>query len=325
MTVSTVEAGVVRAGNSVTTEFSFSFEAKEAAEIKVSIISGTSLIPVTSGFSVSINPGGAGGSVTFSVAPPTGQSFYIFRDTSLTQLVSTSSQQKYDPEVVESVWDKLTFIVQELRAAVDRAIKTVPGQTGDDLLNAIDAAVTNAVAAANTATSSASSAAASANAADASADQAAAIVAQFPSLVGQALRFVRVNGAETAFEYLTALQSLIALGERTSGTGSLIAPVGTTAQRDASPQVGFLRYNSTTGAFEGFTASGWAPVGGGGQFRGNNGLVGVALGDIFRLNAKTLTANVTIGALENAQAAGPLEVASGITLEVAAGGSLVIV
>lgn len=69
----------------------------------------------------------------------------------------------------------------------------------------------------------------------------------------------------------------------------------------------------------------WKPgPAGGGMFRGNNGTVGTRSGDIFRVNAKTLTANVTIGATENAVATGPLEVATGITLEVATGGALVI-
>jgi hypothetical protein len=50
-----------------------------------------------------------------------------------------------------------------------------------------------------------------------------------------------------------------------SGTGSIKVPVGTTAQRNASPTAGDFRYNSTTGDFEGYTDSWGAIAGGGGS------------------------------------------------------------
>ena len=49
-----------------------------------------------------------------------------------------------------------------------------------------------------------------------------------------------------------------------SGTGSIKVPVGTTAQRNASPVVGDFRYNSTLTQFEGYTGS-WGEIGGGGS------------------------------------------------------------
>jgi hypothetical protein len=74
-----------------------------------------------------------------------------------------------------------------------------------------------------------------------------------------------------------------------------------------------------------FNGTNYVPgAAGGGMFRGNNGTVGSRSGDIFRINAKTLTVNVTIGATENASVTGPLEIATGVTLEVATGGTLVI-
>ena len=48
-----------------------------------------------------------------------------------------------------------------------------------------------------------------------------------------------------------------------SGTGSVKVPVGTTAQRNASPTAGDFRYNSTEGKFEGYTTE-WGEIGGGG-------------------------------------------------------------
>lgn len=64
---------------------------------------------------------------------------------------------------------------------------------------------------------------------------------------------------------------------------------------------------------------------GGGLFKGNLGTTGNRAGDIFRINAKSLTQNVTISSTENASATGPLEVATGFTLEVETGGTLVII
>ena len=49
-----------------------------------------------------------------------------------------------------------------------------------------------------------------------------------------------------------------------SGTGCLDVPAGTTAQRPGSANTGMFRYNSTTSQFEGYTASGWGAIAGGG-------------------------------------------------------------
>jgi hypothetical protein len=51
----------------------------------------------------------------------------------------------------------------------------------------------------------------------------------------------------------------------TSTTGSAIIPVGTTAQRDASPSTGYFRFNTTDGAFEGYDGSAWGSIGSGGS------------------------------------------------------------
>ena len=48
-------------------------------------------------------------------------------------------------------------------------------------------------------------------------------------------------------------------------TDSLHVPVGTTAQRPASPEAGYLRYNSTTGKFEGYTNA-WGDLADGSDF-----------------------------------------------------------
>ena len=62
-----------------------------------------------------------------------------------------------------------------------------------------------------------------------------------------------------------------------------------------------------------------APAGGAGYFQGENGVTGDAtngLGDIFRVHEDTLNTNVTIASGNNALCAGPLTIASGVTLTV---------
>ena len=78
-------------------------------------------------------------------------------------------------------------------------------------------------------------------------------------------------------------------------------------------------------AFETFTP---ANISGGGFFKGDNGTVGDSnkgRGDIFRTHVQELSVDTTIDATENALAAGPLTVATGVTLTVTTGGNLAIV
>jgi hypothetical protein len=63
---------------------------------------------------------------------------------------------------------------------------------------------------------------------------------------------------------------------------------------------------------------------GGGMFKGTNGTVGNRSGDIFRISDQMLNADVTIAATENASTTGPLTIATGKMLTIAAGGTLVI-
>ncbi|WP_432473346.1 hypothetical protein [Amphritea sp. HPY] len=61
---------------------------------------------------------------------------------------------------------------------------------------------------------------------------------------------------------LTQLSTLFsALVKKTSGTGAMQVPVGTTAQRDGSPSVGDWRENTTTGQPERWSGTEWAAFG----------------------------------------------------------------
>lgn len=160
MTVSTTTSGVTRTGDGVTLEFSFSFEARLAAEIFVSEIVGLALVAVDpADYVVAIEPDGVGGTVTFTVAPINGANLYIFRETAQTQLVSVSNQTRYNPEVVEGVWDKLAFLIQELTELANRSVKTVPGGDPDALIETLETSAASAEADAAAAAASAAAAA----------------------------------------------------------------------------------------------------------------------------------------------------------------------
>ena len=78
---------------------------------------------------------------------------------------------------------------------------------------------------------------------------------------------ITVSGAEVNFldGVTNPLQTqLDGKVDQTSSTGSAELPVGTTAQRDGAPSAGYLRFNTTDGAFEGYNGTEWAGIGGGG-------------------------------------------------------------
>jgi hypothetical protein len=90
-------------------------------------------------------------------------------------------------------------------------------------------------------------------------------------------------------------------------------PVGTNAQR-GSPSSGSIRYNTDTPGFEGYNGSAWGSLGG-----GNTTTKGMWE------NAITISADYTIASGNNAVSAGPITVASGITVTVPSGSVWTIV
>lgn len=156
-----------------------------------------------------------------------------------------------------------------------------------------------------------------------------------------------------------ARANLLAVGY-TATTGSAILPVGTTAERDGTPSSGYLRFNSTSSEFEGYNGTAWSSVGGAtlsndtstssnryplfasatsgtastvytsnanllykpstGEFTAlelvaSNGLV---------VNSATVSANYTLAAGYNATSAGPVTVASGVSVTVSSGSRWVV-
>lgn len=98
---------------------------------------------------------------------------------------------------------------------------------------------------------------------------------------------------------------------------AVMIPVGTTTNRPTG-EVGIIRYNTTLGAFEGYLATGWGALGGGGYFQGNNGDVGTLAGlnDIYRVHTNQQTTNVTIYSGNNALCAGPITISANRALTI---------
>jgi len=124
------------------------------------------------------------------------------------------------------------------------------------------------------------------------------------------------DGSDTTFTLTTAVSSvqdvLVSVDGVVQDTAAYTIPDGTTLTFSAAPSSGtgniFVNYNAPqvgtiTPAAENK-----------GNFKG---------GGLFRTNAQTLTANITILATENANVTGPFTVASGVTLTVESGGTLV--
>ena len=73
--------------------------------------------------------------------------------------------------------------------------------------------------------------------------------------------------AAAVTDFTTQVQSVTGMSatggiSTVAGTAALVLPAGTTAQRP-TPATGMIRFNSTDAAFEGYTGSAWAAVGGG--------------------------------------------------------------
>ena len=97
------------------------------------------------------------------------------------------------------------------------------------------------------------------------------------------------------------------------GTGAVTLPVGTTAQEPASPVAGMIRYNTTTNNFEGYNGTSWGLIGG-----GNTTAQG------YWQNNQNITSNSSISSGYSATSAGPITIASGVTVTVPSGSRWVV-
>ena len=95
-----------------------------------------------------------------------------------------------------------------------------------------------------------------------------------------------------------------------TGTGFMLVPKGTTAERPVSPVNGEIRYNTTTSQFEGYQGGAWGQLGGGATGGGGD--------EVFQENSLIVTTNYTITTGKNAMSVGPITINSGISVTVGA-------
>ena len=160
------------------------------------------------------------------------------------------------------------------------------------------------------------------------------------------------NGGTNA---VTAAAAKVSLAVISAATGSEILPTGTTAERDAVPSAGFLRFNTTSTEFEGYNGTAWSSVGGSAItndtttatnlypaflnattgtataiFTGNaNYLYKPSTGELsvrapiasngLVLNSSTVSSSYTIATGFNATSCGPITISGGVVVTISAG------
>lgn len=102
-----------------------------------------------------------------------------------------------------------------------------------------------------------------------------------------------------------------------TSTGYIDLPAGTTAQRPGSPSSGMVRFNTDLGQYEGHNGSAWSSIGGGATGGGSD--------QVFFENGQTVNTNYTLTTNKNAVSAGPITIASGITVTIPSGSNWAIV
>jgi hypothetical protein len=117
------------------------------------------------------------------------------------------------------------------------------------------------------------------------------------------------NVAGDAIEYTQFTTAFV--NPTFSGTGFMLIPKGTTAERPVSPVNGEIRYNTTTSQFEGYQGGAWGQLGGGATGGGGD--------EVFVENGVTVTTNYTLTTNKNAMSVGPITINAGITVTVPSG------
>ena len=98
-----------------------------------------------------------------------------------------------------------------------------------------------------------------------------------------------------------------------AGTGALRVQKGTDGDRPGTPEAGMLRYNTTSGSFEGYTSD-WGSIGG-----------GASAGGVIYENSTTISANYTLSTGKNGFSVGPITIDSGVTVTVPSGQNWVVI
>jgi hypothetical protein len=130
-------------GNGATTVFAYDFKVTDAAHLVVTLTSTAGVETVqsiTTHYTVSGVGSEGGGNITMGTAPATGEQLTVTRDVTKTQGVDLQNRGSFLPATIETAFDKLTQITQDLAEQLRRAVKqpvtstvelTFPAPTGN--------------------------------------------------------------------------------------------------------------------------------------------------------------------------------------------------
>ena len=116
MTLNTGYKSNKHIGNGVTKDFTYDFESVYKESISVYLRINDVMVKQDSGFEFTWST--EGGTVTFATAPISGQEVVISRETEDSQEVALKTSQGFQASVIESSFDKITAIAQELQESV---------------------------------------------------------------------------------------------------------------------------------------------------------------------------------------------------------------
>ena len=128
MSVSNQTDKIYGSGNGVTQTFSFDFKIFDATQLYVYLINTTTLVvtgPLTlnTDYTVSINSVTEGGSVSFTVAPPTGYNWFVKRIVPYTQSAVIPTEGPLPGLQISNQLDLMTMMVIQDQEAVSRAFQ----------------------------------------------------------------------------------------------------------------------------------------------------------------------------------------------------------
>jgi trimeric autotransporter adhesin len=171
-------------GNGVQTVFPFSFKVFSVADVTVTQTDAIGVdTTLTSGYVVTLNPdqvASPGGSITLSVAPPSGYKITATGALPYDQTLSLPGGGNFSPVAAENAFDRVVMQLQQVNEKVSRAI-TLPvssTQAPSDYLTLVNSASASAAASASQAATSAAGAGVSATSASISASASATSAAQ---------------------------------------------------------------------------------------------------------------------------------------------------
>jgi hypothetical protein len=298
--ISNVTRRVVYTGSAGVGPYAFSFEIITNTDIAV--YKNATLLTLTTNYTVTINANGTG-SVTLVSAATGTDNITIVGARAVERTTDFSTGGDLFANTLNSELDSEVILIQQVAESTDRSIKApVTDPTTINMTLPVKASRAGYVLSFNSSTGNpevtVSAAAVAAAATDAAAAAASASAASSSASSASSSQSSATSSAAAAAASAASID-LSVITSKTSATGASILPAGTTAQRDASPLAGYIRYNSTNGLFEGYT-SGWGSI--------------VRETDTQTLTNKTLTNPAVTNYVETVQALGTVGSTSTLAL-----------